>query len=304
MRSKKNFAKIITVVALAAFLGSCQQCNKKVLDSGVAVKSKPELNDFFKYKGDGSVIVSGHRGGKGEGVAENSIELFKQLTDQMPIVFEVDPRLTKDSVIILLHDNTLDRTTTGTGKVQDYTYAELQELWLKDDEGEVTEFKIPTLKDAIEWSKGKTVLNLDKKDVPLWMTADLIKELDADDYIMVTVHTGAQSRYYYDKFPGLMQSAFSRNKKEYEDLAICGTPWENMIAYVGRTIDKNNYLIVEKLRAHGVSCMVSYAPTHDKLKTVEERRQAYLEEIKTKPDIIESDLPLEIWELVRPEETK
>ena len=60
--------------------------------------------------------------------------------------FEIDPRLTKDSVIVLMHDETIDRTTTGKGKVSDYTYAELQQFNLVDRDGKVTDFKIPTLK--------------------------------------------------------------------------------------------------------------------------------------------------------------
>jgi glycerophosphoryl diester phosphodiesterase len=47
-------------------------------------------------------------------------------------MFEIDPRITKDSVVVLMHDATLDRTTTGTGRVADHTWAELQQLRLKD----------------------------------------------------------------------------------------------------------------------------------------------------------------------------
>ena len=52
---------------------------------------------------------------------------------------------------------------------------------------------------------------------------------------------------------------------------------------------------MEKLHSNGVRCMVSYAPTHDKLKTAEERKSAYQQEIKAGPDIVESDLPVEVW---------
>ena len=158
----------------------------------------------------------------------------------------------------------------------------------------MTTAKIPTLEDAIVWSKGKTVINLDKKDVPFHLIVSIIKKHQAK-HVMLTVHTGAQARYYYDRLPGIMFSVFARNDKEYEDIAICGVPWENMIAYVGPTIDENNIHIVNKLHANGVRCMVSYAPTHDTLKSAGERMEAYKIEIEKKPDIIESDLPVEIW---------
>ncbi|SHF71669.1 hypothetical protein SAMN05444274_1081, partial [Mariniphaga anaerophila] len=46
---------------------------------------------------------------------------------------------------------------------------------------------------------------------------------------------------------------------------------------------------------------VSYAPTIDKLKTKEERRKAYAEALTAKPDIVESDRPVEVWPLVASE---
>ena len=218
-----------------------------------------QLRDFFKYAGNGSIIVSGHRGGYEEGYAENCIEGLENVLKQMPAFFEIDPRLTKDSVIVLMHDATLDRTTTGTG----------------------------------------TIINLDKKDVPMAMIAALIKKHKAERHVMLTVHTGAQARYYYDRFPTIMMSAFARNMKEFEDLSISGVPWENMIAYVGHSITPENKKIVEMLHARGVRCMISVAPTHDRLPSKEERALKYKEEIDKKPDIIESDIPTEVWTVLQ-----
>lgn len=258
-----------------------------------------QMRDFFGYKGDGSIIISGHRGGYEEGYSENSIEGLENVLKRMSAFFEIDPRLTKDSVIVLMHDATLERTTTGTGKVSDYTWKELRKLHLKDHSGKVTDCKIPTLEEVIKWSKGKTVINLDKKDVPMDMIAALIEKHKAEKHVMLTVHTGAQARYYYDRFPTIMMSAFARNVKEFEDLSISGVPWENMIAYVGHSITPANKKICEMLRARGVRCMISVAPTHDKLSSKEERVLKYKEEIDTKPDIIESDIPTEVWTVLQ-----
>src|SRR5690606_24037394 len=174
-----------------------------------------------------------------------------------PAFFEIDPRLTKDSVIVLMHDATLDRTTTATGKLSDYTWEELKSVRLKDAKGNITPYKIPKLEDIIIWSRGKTVINLDKKDVPLHMSAELISKHKAQRHVMLTVHTGAQARYYYDRFPDIMLSAFARNEKEYADMEVSGVPWKTTLAYVGWTIDEKNTAIVDKLRANGVKCMIS-----------------------------------------------
>ena len=259
------------------------------------IRTFKDLHDFFKYKGDSSILVSGHRGGREKGFSENSLEGFGNVMKQLPAFFEIDPRLTKDSVIVLMHDPTLERTTTGKGRVCDYTWKELKSVRLKDSKGAVTPYSIPTLEKVIMWSKGKTIINLDKKDVPMKMIAALIKKYHAENNVMLTVHNGSQAKYYYDRFPNIMLSAFVRTMKEYNDMATSGVPWQNMIAYVGPTINSENEAVVKLLHTNGVRCMVSFAPTHDKLATYEERQKAYKEEISKHPDIIESDIPTEIW---------
>lgn len=263
-------------------------------------KKFKDTQDHFAYKTDSTILISGHRGGREAGFPENSIEGFQQVLSKSTAFFEIDPRLTKDSVIVLMHDETLDRTTNGTGKVSDYTWDELQAFRLLDFEGNITTAMIPKLEEVFDWTKKKTVVNLDKKDVPMQMIVDLIKDKKVQNYVMLTVHTGAQARFFYDRLPGVMLSVFARNDAEYEDIAISGVPWENMIAYVGPKIDNSNKHIVEKLHAKGVRCMVSYSPTHDKIRSTEQRMAAYIKEVENsvyKPDIIESDYPVDVWNI-------
>ncbi|MDX9882701.1 MAG: glycerophosphodiester phosphodiesterase family protein [Prolixibacteraceae bacterium] len=290
---------IVTLFFIYFVLGGNTVSAQPEENNCIHFRNTKELQNYFRYKEDGPIIISGHRGGRETNFPENSIEGLRNVLTQMPAIFEIDPRLTKDGVVVLMHDATLDRTTTGKGKLSDYTWAELQSIRLKDAEGNTTPYKIPTLEKVITWSKGKTIINLDKKDVPMETIAALIKKHKAEKHVMVTVHTGAQARFYYDRIPGIMMSAFARTAKEFEDLTIAGVPWENMIAYVGPTIDENNANIVAQLHERGVRCMVSYAPTHDKLSTPEEREKAYRDEIKKRPDIIESDIPTEIWTILQ-----
>lgn len=258
------------------------------------------LHQVFKYTGDGSLIISGHRGSwRNSKYPDNSLEGMQYAAKQVPgIFFEIDPRLTKDSVIVLMHDAILDRTTNATGKLVDYTFSALDTVRLKDDHGNITAFKIPILEEVIKWSIGNAVLNLDRKDVPPEKIVDLIKKCDAEHHIMLTVHNGTQARYYYECLPEVMFSAHIRNQKEYEDYVASGVPWESMIAYVGTSINEDNRELIDKLHAHGVRCMVSFSPTHDKLDGAEERAAKYEEELLTHPDIIESDYPIELWEIV------
>lgn len=292
--------KQFTVFSLAFFSLLFSQCMQPQGEKNTDTVNEEPLQQVFKYTGDGSVIISGHRGAWRNSIyPDNSLEGMQYAAEKVSgVFFEIDPRLTKDSVIVLMHDAILDRTTNGTGKLADYTFEELDTIRLKDDHGNTTAFKIPTLEEVIRWSIGRAVMNLDRKDVPHEMIVDLIKKCNAERHIMLTVHSGAQARYYYDRLPEVMFSAHIRNQKEYEDYVISGVPWESMIAYVGPTINEKNRELVDKLHAHGIKCMVSFSPTHDRLESAEERAVKYEEELSGCPDIIETDYPVELWELL------
>ncbi len=96
---------------------------------------------------------------------------------------EIDLTMTKDSVLILLHDKTLDRTTTGKGNPSDYLYKDIQKLQLRAGTSVPTQMGIPTLEEALITAKGKIFLNLDKgfeyfdKVLPLLKKYDMLDEV-------------------------------------------------------------------------------------------------------------------------------
>lgn len=257
------------------------------------INNVKQLHRFFAYHKKGSVIVSGHRGGVEMGFPENSIAIFENVLKYTPAFFETDPRLTKDSVIVLMHDATLDRTTNGTGKLSDYTWAELQQFRLKDKDGNLTAYRIPALAEAIEWARGKTILNLDKKDVPPEMTAAIIKKHHAEAFVMVTVHDAKTAKFYYDQNKDQMFSAFMMTPDDLKEYENAGIPFSQMIAYIGPDIKTSNQEMYRLLHSRGARAMISAASTYDKLKTKEERAEIYRAIIRDGADILESDLPTE-----------
>lgn len=265
------------------------------------IKTVGDFHTFFKWTTHKQPIISGHRGGMVKGFPENSLATFENTLKHTPAFFEVDPRLTKDSVVVLLHDATLDRTTTGTGKLLDYTWAEVKKLRLKDAEGRVTKHRIPTLAEAIEWARGKTILNLDRKDVPFAMTAALIRQYKADAFIMLTVHTPEQARYYYDGNKDRMFSVAIKNPQAWDAYEKAGIPAANVIAYIGPTIKPENEALYQFLNAKGIMCMISAAASYDKLANLEERAKAYRAIISDGASILESDRPIEVANALKPE---
>jgi glycerophosphoryl diester phosphodiesterase len=264
------------------------------------IRNSKDLQEFFKYTGKDIPFISGHRGGVNKGFPENSIEAFENTLRHTPATFEIDPRLTKDSAIVLMHDATLDRTTTGTGKISDYTLAELKQLKLKDVEGNVTGFRIPTLQEAITWSKGKTVLILDKKDVPFEMTARIIKENHAEGNVMVTVHTAKEARYYYERNKDIVFEAFVKTQQALEEYEAEKIPWSHIMAYVGPDNKPELKPLYDSLNKRGVMCMISTAPTYDKLPSAAARKAAYQAIIHDGASLIEADLSIEAADAIKP----
>ncbi|MCQ6960425.1 glycerophosphodiester phosphodiesterase family protein [Mucilaginibacter aquariorum] len=110
---------------------------------------------------DKHVMVTAHRG-DWRNAPENSLLAFKYAVAMGVDIIELDLNKTKDGVIIIMHDQTINRTTDGKGSPGDYTLAELKKFHLKNGLGRVTVNTIPTLEEAMQLLKGKVLVNLDK----------------------------------------------------------------------------------------------------------------------------------------------
>src|SRR5260221_8448451 len=99
------------------------------------------------------VAVAAHRGGALLW-PENSLLAFRNAVSLGADYLEFDVHLSKDGEVVVIHDPTLDRTTTGVGPVRERTLAELKTLRLKDRAGMVTEEPIPTLDEVVAVAAG------------------------------------------------------------------------------------------------------------------------------------------------------
>lgn len=115
----------------------------------------------FKDPATRQVIVVAHRA-DWRREPENSIAGIESAIKMGVDMVEIDLKKSKDGVLLLLHDETLDRTTTGHGKPADYTWAELQKLTLKNEHGGPTRLRIPTFEACMLAAKGKVMVNVDK----------------------------------------------------------------------------------------------------------------------------------------------
>ena len=108
-----------------------------------------------------SVLVVAHRA-DWRFAPENSLAAIENSIRLGADVVELDVQKTKDGQLILMHDKTLDRTTTGKGKVAEWTLDFIRTLRLKNGAALRTKHRVPTLEEALLTAKGRVMVNLDK----------------------------------------------------------------------------------------------------------------------------------------------
>ncbi len=126
--------------------------------------NRPTIEDLIKNLEDSindQIIVIAHRG-IWHNAPENSLQAIQYSIEMGVDMVEIDIRVTKDGELVLMHDLSINRTTTGKGYVKDWTLEQLKTLNLVDGSGSVTVHKIPTLEEALLLSKDKILVNLDK----------------------------------------------------------------------------------------------------------------------------------------------
>ncbi len=122
--------RFLLLVIIIGFLG-CKD-SKTSKEANVITDSK--LIEVFKASNSNYPNISVHRGGKAlKNYPENCLETLQYVNDSISAIYEIDVAQTKDGQLVLMHDNSIDRTTNGTGLVKDLTYNELKNFNLVDD---------------------------------------------------------------------------------------------------------------------------------------------------------------------------
>lgn len=102
------------------------------------------------------MIVTSHRGA-GFLEPENTLRAIRRAIDLGADQVEIDVHLTKDGSLVLMHDETVDRTTNGQGKVSELTFSEIRQL----DAGQGEQ--IPTLEEVLALTDGKITPQIELK---------------------------------------------------------------------------------------------------------------------------------------------
>lgn len=273
---------------IAAVFVLCISCIAPVKHYYISFKNGKELNDFLNRKTTGFPLISAHRGGPMPGFPENAIETFENATTHQPVIIEFDVALSKDSVLVIMHDDKLDRTSTGTGAIGSYTYAELQKLNLKDNDGKVTDFKIPTLEEVLAWGKNKVLFTVDiKRGVPYNKVVAAVRKTKSETNAIIITYNANQAAEVHKLAPDLMISASARKIEDVERLNQMGVPNERIVAFVGTAAPEN--AVYDYLHSKGITTILGTMGNLDRSAVANPSQNVYGQLLTNGADIISTD---------------
>ncbi|WP_064091595.1 glycerophosphodiester phosphodiesterase [Rossellomorea aquimaris] len=139
-------------------------------------------------------FILAHRGSAGTH-PENTMEAFYEAERVGADGIELDVQLTKDGEVVVIHDESVDRTTNGKGFVKDYTLKEIKKLEAnyKFKKKFLKKNRIPSLVEVFQWLKGNELIcNIELKNSIMdyegleEKVIDLIEKYEFEDRVIIS----------------------------------------------------------------------------------------------------------------------
>ena len=170
--------RLLIFLALLSLVGACRNLESVPANRAASVVS--EIHDPASRK----VLVACHRG-DWRNYPENSLAAIESVIRMGADIVEIDLALTADSVLVVCHDRTLNRTTTGRGLIAGIPYDSIQRCFLKSGHGVATSHRMPTLREALELCKDRIVVNIDKGYQYYDLVQNLSEELGVTGQLLI-----------------------------------------------------------------------------------------------------------------------
>lgn len=240
----------------------------------------------------GAPLIIAHRG-RDATTHENTLAAFRHSITQGIPILETDVRVTKDGELVLLHDETVDRTTDGRGPVGDLTLAQVQAL----DAGSGD--RVPALRDALRLVRGTgTSLLLDMKPgTPLDPVLALVRSEGAKQNVVFGIRSPAQAAQLHQLAPEFRAVALMKSLKDLDAFERAGVKimrlWSSWIDPVAGGKPR----LVAQLQARGVKvwCLIGkrLPGTDDEWKAAHVRLIALgIDGLATdRPDLVQAAAP-------------
>lgn len=173
-----------------------------------------------------NLIVSAHRGAHAV-APENTVESIIEAAELGYQAIEIDPRISFDKEIYLMHDETVDRTTKGSGKIGEMTSAEIESLEI--DTAHFPKYRskivrVPKLEDAIRTASSKQlIVNIDGSKAD-WSDEDFVHKLigilnryDMFEQTFFVISNKVQRDFLIELYPNVCVSWLHNKNTSFED---------------------------------------------------------------------------------------
>lgn len=250
------------------------------------------------------ILVAAHRG-DWRNAPENSMRALLNSIEKGFDIMELDVKMTKDSQMVVMHDNTIDRTTNAKGKVSDYTLDEILKFKLKNGLGRVTTHGIPTMKEMMLAAKGKIIINVDKGNDHLKEVFKILEETGMLNQSIVNVgdnidYTKLKSVEHIPEQAYLMVVV---DMKRADAAAVASSYLPNKRSVIQPIFSSDtlkNLNTIPEIAKKQVVWLNSLWPSlnggHDDDKAVEEnlKQESWGWLIAKKPSILQTDRPVDL----------
>jgi len=241
-------------------------------------------------------MLCAHRGGMYSDHAENSLRTLEYLEKALspaPVMAEVDIRKSKDGTLFLLHDNTLERTTNGQGKIEESTDNYLKSLRLRNGNGEVTGEKIPTLSELLDFvAKRNIFLMLDVKIDDWKQILDMVKSKSTVHKCLVLTFKVENSRKVHELSSEILVSCLVKDRNDWNEISKV-VPSTVMLAYINQATPDD---VIKEMKENRI-LLVS-----DTSEATTNNSKVYPKESYSsmKVNVLVTDLPIEVNTLLKP----
>ena len=273
---------------------SCNPTTNQVKDT--SINSSDEIT--FKYSTKNKNYVSAHRAGSGiTNYPENCIETFDYLHKKGIQIFEIDISETKDQHLVLMHDNSLQRTSTGRQDVNQINLNQIKEYFLVDDFGQQTSYKIPTFAEALNWGKDKPIYFMVdiKKGVDYAAIVSTINQANMQNKVVLVTYTVGQAKKLNRIAPNMLLSVSMRNEREFNEMMNSGIPTDKMVAFTGTR--RNDKSLFDKIHEKDILVIFGTLGNLDK-SAAAKGNQLYKDLEKDGVDIFATDRALDVQQTI------
>lgn len=190
---------------LLALLSACSAA------ADVPTTPAPPLAAYFDcLRTNNQAVVGAHRAGPAPGMPENALETMAATLDRNPrALLEIDVQRSADGQLFLLHDDRLERTTTGRGTARALRWRALSRLRLRDVNGAVTRSQVPSLASALDLAVTRNaIVQLDvKRGVPFDQVIAAVRTARSTRNALIITYNDADAALVARLAPELMISA-------------------------------------------------------------------------------------------------